>query len=154
MTGSWIRGMLVTCAATSAGCAPLTFSEEGAIDFERYSRVEVAVESNATTDGWATRYLVDELRASSGFAQVDAVPSPSADLFLDVTVFVGAGDDDDDDDDDGDATYASVATFEAWDAQGRLVDSGSESDESSGPIEAAEDVLDEVVLHFIAPFRL
>jgi hypothetical protein len=84
MTGSWIRGMLVTCAATSAGCAPLTFSEEGAIDFERYSRVEVAVESNATTDGWATRYLVEELRASSGFAQVDAVPSPSADLFLDV----------------------------------------------------------------------
>lgn len=150
MTASWIHVMLVTCAATSAGCAPLTFSEEGAIDFERYSRVEVAVESNATTDGWATRYLVDELRASSGFVQVDAVPSPSADLFLGVTVFVGAGDDDD----DGDASYASVATFEAWDAQGRLVDSGSESDESSGPIEAAEDVLDEVVLHFIAPFRL
>ena len=148
MTGSWIRVLLVTCAAASAGCAPLTFSEEGAIDFQRYSRVEVAVESNATTDGRATQYLVGELRAFSGFAQVDAPPSPSADLLLNVTVFVGAGDDDED------ATYASVATFEAWDAQGRLVDSGSESDESSGPIEAAEDVLDEVALHFIAPYRL
>jgi hypothetical protein len=150
MTGSWILVLLVTCAATSTGCAPLTFSEEGAIDFERYSRAEVAVESNATTDGRATQYLVGELRAFSGFAQVDAAPSPSADLLLNVTVFVGAGDDDD----DGDATYASVATFEAWDAQGRLVDSGSESDESSGPLEAAEDVLDEVTLHFIAPYRL
>jgi len=150
MIGSWLQVMLVTCAATAAGCAPLTFSEEGAIDFGRYSSVEVAVESNATTDGRATQYLVGELRASSGFARVDAAPSPSADLLLNVTVFVGAGDDDG----DGDATYASVATFDAWEAQGRLVDSGSESDESSGPLEAAEDVLDEVVLHFIAPYRL
>jgi hypothetical protein len=145
----WCSGRAGTCASR-AGCAPLTFSEEGALDFERYSRVEVAVESNATTDGRATQYFVGELRASSGFAQVETAPSPSADLLLNVTVFVGAGYDDE----DGDATYASVATFEAWDAQGRLVDSGSESDDSSGPIEAAEDVLDEVALHFIAPYRL
>ena len=150
MTRGWLDVIVVACAVMSAGCAPLTFSEEGAIDFDRYARVEVAVESNATTDVRATEYLVGELRAFSGFTQVDAEPSPSADLFLNVSVFVGAGDDDD----DGDATYAAVATFEAWDARGGLVDSGSESDESSGPVEAAQDVLDEVALHFIAPYRL
>ena len=144
---AWSMSMLMTCAAS--GCAPLTFSEEGAIDFERYSRVAVAVESNATTDAWATQYLVDELREFSGFAEVAGGPSPSADLFLDVTVFVGTGVDD-----EGDPTFPAVATFEARDVQGRLVDSGSESDDSASPVEAAQDVLDEVALRFIAPYRL
>jgi hypothetical protein len=134
------------------GCAPLTFSNEASVDFERYARVRVVV---AGPDGSANHadYLAGELAAHSGFsavtrdtlAPVDAVLT--AELSLSVT-----GDDLFDDDD---TAYSATVLFRLVDSSGALVDSGSgEADEESNAFVAAEFALDQVVLHYLPAYRL
>ena len=64
--------LLASCALLLASaCAPLTYSEEGAIDFQTYSSVRVSVTSASYT-GEASKYL-----AASSKKPPTSPPSPS-----------------------------------------------------------------------------
>ena len=132
-------------------CAPLTFSEPGAIDFERYrvARIE---------GDWAG-YLAGELAASSGFAAVTTDVTARVDVVIHVTVGVLP---------DVVCTceepcqcncvceeeYDATASYVATTPDGVMVDQGTESDGISSAAEAIEDALDQVALHYIRPYRL
>jgi hypothetical protein len=49
---------------------------------------------------------------------------------------------------DGDAAYLAITP------DGTVVDRGTEADTSEFPDEVVEDVLDEIALHYIRPYRL
>jgi hypothetical protein len=134
-------------AALACGCAPLTFSEPGAVDFERYQSVQVVVDAPFLGDPSA--YLAGALRESSGFYHVTSGAEP-ADLILTVQVSVTERIPSD----DNDLEYDAHATYRATTPAGSVVDEGTEDDTSSTPSEAAEDVLDEVSLRYIRPYRL
>ena len=129
----------------ACGCAPLTFSEPGAVDFERYPSVQVVVDAPFLGDPSA--YLAGALRASSGFYHVTSGVEPT-DLILTVQVSVT------EDLLSDDLEYDAHASYRATTPRGSVVDEGTEDDTSSTPSEAAEDVLDEVSLRYIRPYRL
>ena len=129
----------------ACGCAPLTFSEPGAVDFERYPSVQVVVDAPFLGDPSA--YLAGALRESSGFYHVTSGAEPT-DLILTVQVSVT------EDLLSDDLEYDAQATYRATTPRGSVVDEGAEDDTSSTPSEAAEDVLDEVSLRYIRPYRL
>jgi hypothetical protein len=161
------RFLAALALGSVCGCAPLTFSDPGAIDFSRYRSVLV------TGDG--ADYLAAELVKVSGFASV-TTETASVDLVLDVSVTVAEDrececewvcDDDidelDDYDDDDDVCVEScsceswfdaTAAFVATASNGEIVDLGTESDTSGTEGEAFEDVLDEVAFHYVRAYRL
>lgn len=142
--------MFALLAASSAGCAPLTFSEEAAIDFERYSSVTVAVATNVSSPDVASEYLAQELRELSGFESVTTAAGVTTALRLEVRITTSPVEVL-----DTDGEYKGRAEYTARDTStNTVVDSGSEEDTSDTAWEVEEDVLDEVALHFIAPFRL
>ena len=59
------------------GCAPMTFSREAAIDFDRYRSVYVTVTLDGFEDPMATAYLATELERDSGFRRVTTDPAES-----------------------------------------------------------------------------
>ncbi len=142
-----LTGSLVLLAAWSAlGCAPLTFSEPGRIDFASYRSVAVTVTAPEATD--PSGYLADELRAISGFELVTTNPADHVDLLLNVVVTTttqSAG---------TDTRWDSSAEFTATTPAGSSVYSGNESDDSTSAERAIQDALDKVALDFIKPFRL
>lgn len=139
-----------------SSCVPLTFSRDAAIDFEVYQSVavEVFLGGDAIYYGQAnaSAYLARELRDGSGFqsvttdvsAEVDLVLSVQLVMFEVVTYVDGAPD----------IQYDGHASFTAFDQQGVSVDSGRVADASSFPSETIEDVLDEVALRYLTPYRL
>jgi hypothetical protein len=133
----------------STACAPLTFSEPPAVDFERYPSVRVEVVPSFTDPTYATQYLADELARSSGFAYVTTSPAQLVELVLQVQVAVSS-----DLDSDGELHYEAEAEYVASTPRGVLVAEGSEDDTSASPTEAVEDALDQVALRFIHPYRL
>jgi hypothetical protein len=142
---------LAAASAAVSGCAPLTFSNPGAIDFERYRsvRVEPVV---SPLGAYGTQYLVDELEAISGFETVESGRGTHADLVLEVVVRVVERTEIDS------AGYASVeyesrATFRARASTGEILDEGDFEDESGTAEEAVEDALDRVAHHFLRPYR-
>lgn len=150
MTSRRFSAVFALVAASSSGCASLTFSEDAPIDFERYSSVSVAVATNVTGPDVASEYLAKGLRELSGFESVTTAAGAVTDLRLEVRITTSPVDDLDI---DGEAN--GRADYTARDAStNSVVDSGSEDDISDTAWEVQEDVLDEVALHFIAPFRL
>jgi hypothetical protein len=140
---------------SSIGCAPLTFSNEGAIDFSRYR--------TAFVEGDGADYLAGELSEISGFSWVTTDPSVNVDLVIRVAVFLEEhqtcecepeSDCDDTCTCDCEYDYEATASFVAKAPNGALVDSGTENDTSETPLEALEDVLDEVALHYARAYRL
>lgn len=147
MAVRWIFASLLALAA--AGCLPLTFSHEGAIDFTRYRTVYVAPVGGDAA-GYARAYLVSELRAHSGFARVLTEPV-AADVTLVVTL---ALDEEVTYDEDGTETsYEGDATYVAHTHEG-ILEEGVVSGDGDTFSAAVEDTLDEIVLHYLRPYRL
>ncbi len=158
----------VQCAALLAlSCAPLTFSEAGAIDFERYRSVRVSVAAPDLGGGYAAQYLASRLAESSGFVQVTTNEAIDVDVLLLVDVRVIAPPDDSPDvliifgsdavhaeGEGGDPKYAATAAFTCQTQDGTVVDFGVEEDSSDTVLEVVQDVLDQVELHYIEPYRL
>lgn len=152
-----VSGMLIVCAALSGtGCVPLTFSREPAIDFEAYRHAAVQVSLHGLAGFYdvtsATVYLASGLQEASGFETVSVGQSEAADVLLSVSVNVTEWVDF-----SGDYPnyeYDSTASFRAIDPNGFVIDTGQVSDSSESPGEAVEDALDEVVLHYLRPYRL
>jgi len=138
--------LLLACS-----CAPLTYSEEGAIDFETYASVRVTVTSTSTGSDSAN-YLASELAKSSGFETVTLDPAVQVDAVLGVTldvVFAPTVDDQGQSIDQYSATADYTLT-----ASSSPVDSGEATATASTDIDAAESALDGVVTHYVAPYRL
>lgn len=135
-----------------AHCAPLTFSNEAAIDFDTYRSVRVEVSAPGDYAGYCETYLVDQLRSSSGFTSVTLDPSVPTDLVLRVDLAVS---EDIDIDGEGnlDVDYTGAALYHATAPDGSLVDSGEKEDTSELELEVIEDLLDEIEYHYIAPYR-
>ena len=145
------RNVALGLACATAGCAPLTFSEPGALDFARYERALIV--------GDGADYLAEELREFSGFELVTTEPAREVDLVITVGVVVSEETSCDCSCDcegscDCDQSFHAVATYAATTPAGELVESGSEEDTSSTWPEAQSDALDEVALHYIRPYRL
>lgn len=142
--------VLLACAVgawPAAGCAPLTFSNDAAIDYERYRSVRVEVNSD-----YGTEYLAGELRRASGFRAVTTDPAQRVDLILSVRVSVRRSVRIDADG-DLDHRYESSAVFRAFTPQGYEVDAGEVSESSAFSSEALEDALDQVAHHYLKPYR-
>jgi hypothetical protein len=135
----------------ACSCAPLTYSEEGAVDFQTYASVRVTVTSTSGSSDAAT-YLASELATASGFATVTLDPAAPVDAVLGVTldvVYSPTVDDEGQSVDQYSATAAYVLT-----ASAARVDSGEASASASTDLDAAEAALDGVVMHYVAPYRL
>jgi hypothetical protein len=133
------------------GCAPLTFSEPSAIDFDTYRSVFVDV-NPGEPDARLSEHLADELRESSGFERVTTDPNEAVDLLLTVELYVDVTITEDDD--GTSVEYDGVGEFTARTPSGAVVDRGAEDDSSISYDETQEDVLDEIALHYLAPYRL
>jgi hypothetical protein len=153
------RALLASLIALGApACAPLTFSNDGEIDFEKYPSAFVSVlapvdpEDNSLFTDYSA-YLAGELRRDSGFELVTTDASRPASLVLEVDVAVDV---ETTTDSDGRTVtrYHGIADFRALTPAGGLVLGGSEEDTSDTFGEAIEDVLDEVALRFFAPYRI
>lgn len=129
-----------------SACAPLTFSGAGDVDFEAYRSVYVDVRSGIH-EPRATDYLASELAHGSGFEVVTTDPSAatSVKLLVDLTLTTST-------DDDGSVSYDAHASFQLASGEA-IVDQGSENNGGNSPDEAIDDVLDDVSLHYIAPYR-
>lgn len=146
--------LLVVLGVATPACAPLTYSDDGAVDFAKYRSVRVNVTASLDSIR-ATDYLVSELRAESGFTRVTANPNMTVDAVLEVTVSAtletSASDADDDEED---TYYASEANYRLSSPGDDHLDSGTETDQSEYEKEALEDALDQVAAHYIRPYRL
>jgi hypothetical protein len=141
---------VVLACIPCAACVPMTLSNEAEIDFEAHRSVRVNVEAPLQD---ASTYLAGELRKSSGFQLVTTETSGAVDLLLTVTVQVDV-DVTTDSNGDTDIDYRATGSFVATDPRGYVIVTGMEIDNSETPREAVEDVLDEVALHFLAPYRI
>jgi hypothetical protein len=151
MEVSMTRAAALLGLCSALACAPVTFSEPGAIDFDRYRRALIA--------GDGADSLAGELAATSGFAVITTDPRADVDVVIRVAVFreehrtcececdCGGGC-------SCESDYEATASFVAKTPAGALVDGGSENDTSATELEAIQDALDEVALHFIRPYRL
>ncbi|HEU5076315.1 MAG TPA: hypothetical protein VFU02_19110 [Polyangiaceae bacterium] len=152
-----VSRVLLACVAVSwSGCVPLTFSREPALDFEVYRHAAVQVSLHGLAGFYdvtsASVYLASGLEEASGFETVSVGDSEAADVLLSVSVNVTEWVDFSGD--YPDYEYDSAASFKAIDRNGVVVDSGQVSDSSESPGEAVEDALDEVILHYLRPYRL
>jgi hypothetical protein len=139
-----------------AHCAPMTFSNEAAIDFGAYRSVRVDVVATNGHSEYATQYLVDRLARSSGFELVTLDPAVETALLLEVDLAVSENLDigvDADGDAEIDIQYEGSALYHVTARDGTLVDSGSEEDTSEFELEAVEDLLDEIEYRYLAPYR-
>jgi hypothetical protein len=153
----------VLAALPCSACAPLTFSNEPSIDFDRLTSVVVEV---GGPDGSQrqSEYLESELREHSGFRRVfgaEAQPLPgdggAALLLVELTMDSDTDIDlfSDDDDIDVEVSYSASAHYRLFMPDGTLLDSGIESaDDEPSSFDAAEQALDLVVLHYLRPYRL
>jgi len=137
---------LVALAACAAACVPMTFSEKGAVDFEKYRSVRVDVQPDDALLT-ANKHLAQELHRVSGFQYVTTNPAQATDLVLQVDIVSV-----DPPDQEGE-NYLAKVEFAAYTAQGAKVDSGEDFDDSMTQAEAIEDALDEVAAHYIRPYR-
>jgi hypothetical protein len=138
--------LLLACA-----CAPLTYSAEGAVDFEKYASVRVSVTS-ASLSSDPARYLAGELEESSGFATVTLDPAATVDTVLTVTLEVTFSPTVDEQGNSVDQ-YFAAANYTLTAGTSR-VDSGQATSNNSTELDAAEGALDGVVAHYVAPYRL
>ena len=149
--GVSLRPLSFAALLLACSCAPLTYSEEGAVDFEKYSSVRVSVVLSAPSSDPA-RYLADELAATSGFTTVTVDPAAPVDAVLSVNLEVVYAPTVDDqgnsvDQYDGAADYTLTAGT-------THVDSGQATSTNANEIDAAQGALDGVVTHYVAPYRL
>jgi len=146
-----VRSLAFGALLFACSCAPLTYSDEGAVDFQKYATVRVTVTSTSTGSE-AANYLASELAKSSGFATVTLDPAAPVDAVLNVTLEVVFAPTVDDQGQSIDS-YSATADY-ALMASSAHVDSGETTATASTDILAAESALDGVVTHYVAPYRL
>jgi len=149
---SRVRRLLLAAGMSACACAPLTYSQDGAVDFGKYRSVRVSVASSVDPVG-ATYYLADELRAVSGFEHVTVDSTKPVDAVLEVWVST-LPEMEMNDDDTLDSFYSSEASYRLSASGDPSLDTGNTTDQSEYEWEAIEDVLDQVALHYIRPYRL
>lgn len=142
-----VRYLMIACLAVSfsMGCAPLTFSKDEAIDFAAYPVVRVQVRDESHENLSATAYLADELSDKSGFSDVTYEANAGADALLLVDLRVIDASDD---------SFEAIASYRLLDADGQIVDEGDVDTTSATFLEAEEDALDEIALHYHRPYRI
>lgn len=153
---AWLRATTacVAVATCSVSCAPLTFSDDGAIDFQEYSSVRVELETREFDNKIVYEsYLVGEMRRVSGFDTVTADPGRASDVVLSVVMTVTT-ERSTDDDGEPDYSYTAEAHFVSFSSEGEELDRDVVSDTSYSFNEAVEDALDEIATHFIRPYRI
>jgi hypothetical protein len=163
------RRAWVGLAVLLGGCAPLTFSNSSAVDFEEYSSVYLTVSAPDVGGEYAREYLASQLRQSSGFSLVTTDPEVVVDLELhvdvritpppgspDVLILITSGEESgvDISGESETADYDATATYVATSADGAVIDFGVQEDTSYSTLEAVHDVLDQVDLHYMRPYRL
>lgn len=135
----------------ACACAPLTYSEKGAVDFEAYASVRVSVTTTGT-DNDSADYLARELAESSGFQTVTLDPAAPVDAVLGVALDVTFSPIVDDQGNSVDQ-YEATADY-TLSAGSSPVDSGQTTATASTDIDAAEGALDGIATHYVAPYRL
>jgi len=159
MMRSYGAGLLL---ALCAGCAPLTFSNDADVDFRTYQSVRLEL---GGPDGSRRQhdYLEDELRVHSGFRRITRDPNEPVDARLLVELSAYSDDEAEDiigdilfgtDEDAAEPTYSAWVSYRLEAADGSPLDVGETSAEANGYFEAAESVLDLLVLHYLRPYRL
>lgn len=131
------------------GCAPLTFSNEAVVDFERYTSVAIEMGGldGAQRDA---RYLQEELQEASGFRTVtlDAEAKVSAILFVELVL------ERDSFSEDG-SEYSVDIRFELLTPDGQLLHRGDiDGSGDSDPFDAAEDALTQLVSYYLPSYRI
>jgi hypothetical protein len=145
-----LRLLLIGALLLAGSCAPLTYSEQGAVDFETYRSVRVSVTSTSFTGG--SEYLAHELEELSGFETVTLDPAVPVDAVLGVSlsvIFAPTVDAEGNSVDQYEATTDYALT-----AGTTRVDSGHTTGAASNANDAAESALDGVTMHYVAPYRL
>ncbi len=141
---------------TVAGCAPLTFSHEGAIDFDRYRVVyiqPVATSGDRLNTGYSVGlqdYLARELAQNSGFTVITLDPTDPVDVVLVVDLYIDRDYDYDDDDDEWDVDASWILRTPG----GGVVDQGRVTESAVTEGEAAEEAMDAIAYRYLAPYRL
>ena len=140
------------------GCNGLTFENEGRIDFQRFQSVTVlpiTIEGiyqfdnfGATEDAYS--YLVEELRASSGFRTVASHQFSASDTELSVWISTREQYDYDTDE----ITYSVQTKFLLTDFRGVELYSGSSSDSGTDLSVAVNETLSDVSHFFLMPYRI
>ncbi len=167
---SAVRLLTLLGVGLASGCLPMTFSNEGSIDFDRYERVYVTpildpdgyrTDADAVLGAPARGYLISALVEDSGFSMVTGDPSTPVDLILEVRLdFWSEAEVQTDVYDDGTVVeqtsdeFVAHAYYRATTPQGMLVLSGEEETRDEDLDDAIEDVLDMVVHEFLKPYRI
>ncbi len=163
-TGRGLARWFAAALVAPAGCLPLTLGREPAVDFERHAIVFLAPFDGPAgyldvTDGSSARdYLAAGLDTDSGFRRVVYDPAGATvalRVSLDVTRDADAWDTLDDEEGEPEESYDATATFELIQLMDQsIIDQGSVDDSASTEAEAIEDALDELVNHYLHPYRL
>lgn len=147
----------------SVGCAPMTFSNEASFDFAEFPSLSFEL---GGPDGSRRQsaYLASELREHSGFrsvvpASANGLETASALLTVELTVQASIEGDllvaifaDEEDDD---VSYSASVSYWLSARDGRRLDSGGDSVQDETTFErAAHSALDQVVYHYLRPYRL
>jgi hypothetical protein len=148
-----VTRIALTLGCLSAwGCLPLTFSNPGVIDFDRYTSVLIMPPTGDAPD-WTQDYLIDEMRSASGFKTVTGDNGAAVDALLTVALTVVLADNHPNTN-ESDPHYECTAQFDLHEPGGSGIQHDSEDDTSDFENEAIEDTLDEVADHFLRPYRL
>jgi hypothetical protein len=154
---------LALLVVLSAGCAPLTLSNEASLDFAEYPSLSFDL---GGPDGSLRQsaYLASELREHSGFRSVtlaSASQIEAASAHLTVELSVQASIEGDllaaifADEEEDDVTYSASVSYWLSARDGRRLDAGGEAvQEETTFNRAAESALDQVVFHYLRPYRL
>ena len=134
-----------------SSCAPLTYSDPGAVDFEQYQAVLVNVSSTSFTGG-GSPFLAAKLTEFSGFRSVTTDPMQPVDAVLNVNLEIDYTENEDSEGNvhpsyEATAKYTLVAT-------GTPIDSGKTNASNSDPDEAVDSALEAVAVDYIKPYRL
>ena len=154
-----ILAVLLCCVSVFlSACGDLTFENKGNVNFERFQTVFVLPiqidgifafsSANAAEDAY--QYLVDELKAESGFRKVVSTVGSATDT--DLSVWVSVREDYDYESDT--ITYYAQTKFLLTDSEGTELYSGQMSDTSDDLESAVYDTLSEVTHFFILPYRI
>jgi len=159
---SLLRSAAIPLLLGGGGCAPLTLSNDASIDFTAYPSVSLEL---GGPDGSERQraYLESELREHSGFRHVvpagaaenEASARLSVELTLDssydglVIVLLST-----EEEQEG-ISYSAAVSYRLFARDGHVIDSGAESvNDEDSYFNAAESALDQVVLHYLRPYRL
>ena len=151
-----------------SGCLPLTFTNDGAIDFNAHQSIHViltdlnsGVSFSGNQRSALLQNFIAELREHSGFTTVsDTSFGVDAELLLDFSTIEEETCTTEVDENDNSTTeceyeYIAHMEFLLQGLNGTYIDKGSLKGESSeDAIDAVRKGLDEVVVYFLAPYRI